>query len=302
MTKIHTIKDESLGGVLREYVEVERRASDGDYIVCTQDGDQNGRFYRKGDVGKFLYFSDRYPSIRVKFDDDLDGIREDGECYVGTDSFSVIEPTDIVHIDGTRYRLVDRKAEVGEKVLIVNPKHTSVMKDYNLGDVFSVSSIYVESVETDSPTPDKADKLRFWDYEYRVLVPVTATDDTPTVDGPTVDTRHASPEVIDLLANLARRVTSLEQQLRDTQGNVEKLAEELETKTHELGEKVEQVSANVEMTIDDIVTLDERTQSEKPFFTTFKPTFYINREVSSAKLLAEAFEALAKYERGGARP
>ncbi|MFE5278593.1 hypothetical protein, partial [Bacillus cereus] len=31
-----------------------------------------------------------------------------------------------------------------------------------------------------------------------------------------------------LLANLARRVTSLESQLRDTQGNVEKLSEELE--------------------------------------------------------------------------
>jgi TolA-binding protein len=61
--------------------------------------------------------------------------------------------------------------------------------------------------------------------------------------------------VIDVIANLARRVSSLEQQLRDTQGNVEKLAEELATVRH------------------------------------------VSKPLSSAKLLAEAFEALGHYER-----
>jgi chromosome segregation ATPase len=43
---------------------------------------------------------------------------------------------------------------------------------------------------------------------------------------------EANPDVTDLLANLARRVSSLEQQLSATQGNVEKLAEELANVTH----------------------------------------------------------------------
>jgi phage shock protein A len=38
--------------------------------------------------------------------------------------------------------------------------------------------------------------------------------------------------VIDVIANLARRVSSLEQQLRDTQSNLEKLAEELANTKH----------------------------------------------------------------------
>ena len=49
--------------------------------------------------------------------------------------------------------------------------------------------------------------------------------------------------VIDLLANLARRVTSLERQLADTQRNLEKFAQQTESNTH------------------DIAFLDERTAS-----------------------------------------
>jgi DNA repair exonuclease SbcCD ATPase subunit len=45
-------------------------------------------------------------------------------------------------------------------------------------------------------------------------------------------TPQSSPSVTDLLANLARRVSSLEQQLSSTQSNVEKLAEELAEVKH----------------------------------------------------------------------
>lgn len=57
--------------------------------------------------------------------------------------------------------------------------------------------------------------------------------------------------VIDLLANLARRVTSLERQLADTQRNLEKFAQQTESNTH------------------DIAFLDERTRStnDDPTFT-----------------------------------
>jgi septal ring factor EnvC (AmiA/AmiB activator) len=42
----------------------------------------------------------------------------------------------------------------------------------------------------------------------------------------------ADSQFLDLIANLARRVASLEQQLSATQGNVEKLAEELANTKH----------------------------------------------------------------------
>jgi predicted nucleic acid-binding Zn-ribbon protein len=58
--------------------------------------------------------------------------------------------------------------------------------------------------------------------------------------------------VVDIIANLARRVHSLESQLHDTQGNVEKLAEELATVKH-------LVVSNEQ----DIAMLDERTMPKE---------------------------------------
>lgn len=119
------------------YVEVDREAEVGELIVCTKHCEQNGRYYRPGDIGTMLYKSDKYPSIRVEFNEGHRGIAK--ECYVGIECYRVLEPLE--------------------------------------------------------------------------------SDETPT------------PVIHDLLANLARRVSSLESQLRDTQGNVEKLAEELATHT-----------------------------------------------------------------------
>jgi F0F1-type ATP synthase delta subunit len=62
--------------------------------------------------------------------------------------------------------------------------------------------------------------------------------------------------VIDVIANLARRVASLEQQLSATQSNVEKLAEELANTKH----RVRNHATMFGMLTDDIITLDERSQ------------------------------------------
>jgi septal ring factor EnvC (AmiA/AmiB activator) len=63
------------------------------------------------------------------------------------------------------------------------------------------------------------------------------------------DVKKSPDKVIDIIANLARRVSSLETQLRDTQGNVEKLAQEL-------------AKANYGITslTCDVIALDDRTQ------------------------------------------
>jgi chromosome segregation ATPase len=69
--------------------------------------------------------------------------------------------------------------------------------------------------------------------------------------------------VIDVIANLARRVASLEQQLSATQSNVEKLAEELANTKHHVSKHATMfgiVEERVGMLTDDIITLDERSQ------------------------------------------
>ena len=116
--KIHVLADESLGGTLREYVEI--------------DNVMGGR---------------------------------------------VFEPTNIVHIDDSRFRLVDRKAEVGDKVIVINDGHL-------------VSKGETHTVETPRIYENRE--------KYRVLVPVEEESET-------------SPQSIeDLIANLATRMTALE--------------------------------------------------------------------------------------------
>ncbi|WP_151026040.1 hypothetical protein [Robertmurraya sp. DFI.2.37] len=204
--KTHLIADESIGGVQREYVEVERQADVGDYVVITQLNHEKANEIRRvietaHDIQQIEF------TPRVGDEDIVD--------YELGDTYKTLEPTDIVHIEGKRYRLVDSKAEVGEKVLAI---HT--------GEVLSVKSVLSQFIRVYEPE-EYTDQTRLNHENYRVLEPV-ADAIIANKSEPTVDARHASPEVVDLLANLARRVTSLESQLRDTQGNVEKLSEELE--------------------------------------------------------------------------
>jgi hypothetical protein len=138
-------------------------------------------------------------------------------------------------MDGKEYVEVERKANVGDKVVVIKSGGW-----YHTGQTFEVisgkkygfretpseyGSVYVESGEN-----IYNERCSFISLErYRVLEPLESED---------------SPLITDLLANLARRVeylerkaTSLEQQLRDTQGNVEKLAEELATVKHQSAPK-----------------------------------------------------------------
>jgi hypothetical protein len=99
-------------GVLREYREVKRKANVGERIKMTDTYDVG---YDAGDV-----FSVRNVDTlgRARFyDNDGDERAAYAHRYV------VLEPTDVVIIDGVRYREERRKARVGERVLITYHKH-----------------------------------------------------------------------------------------------------------------------------------------------------------------------------------
>lgn len=167
MTKIHVIKDESLGEIEREYVEV---------------------------------FAPTIGEVRTRF-----------------------SPTDIVHINGVRYRMVERIAEIGELILITNAD----VDGYEVGNVFVTATVFEKTIRI-IDNDEEVNHVEHREYRVLELVDPAFHNVGATADDP--------QSMIDLLANLARRVTSLEAQLKDTQGNVERQAEEIERNTKDIAE------------------------------------------------------------------
>ncbi|MDQ0270753.1 hypothetical protein [Cytobacillus purgationiresistens] len=216
MTNKHYIADESLGGIEREFVEVERNADVGDYVIIISN-EMNHPF----EIGEITQVTEIVE----------DGIVDAGGWYISDEvyiDYKTLEPTDIVRIDTLvdadtslhavgRYRLVDRKAEIGEKVL-----------DLSDGEVLEIVGThhYRNNVVYYSTTD--AGEVPIKTKEYSVLQLVEAESTSEPI---TVDATQASPQVLELLGNLARRVTQLETQLRDTQRNVETFAQQTEINT-----------------------------------------------------------------------
>ncbi|KRT91021.1 hypothetical protein [Bacillus glycinifermentans] len=198
--KIHVLADESLGGIKREYVEVDRKAEVGEKIVITASNyEEREEIYVAGHYGKVIAESEF--SVNG-FEADFNGfdnsfVGDDGLWYVGGPDhgeYRVLEPTNIVHIDGGRYEMVDREAEVGEKFIIVNAD-VQTEEPYSNGDVFTVDESWgAGDVVT---VCGRLINRR----EYRILVPVESSEEEPQPSDP-----------IDVIANLATRVAELERE------------------------------------------------------------------------------------------
>jgi hypothetical protein len=202
MSKIHVLPDENLGGgpngqILREYVEVDRKANVGDYVY----------YIPFGDIQKV-----------TKLYDNAVGLER--VLFVYHENYRTLEPTDIVRLreenvterrDGkpSRFRLVDRKAKVGEKVIVVDAYING--ESYKNGDIFVVREARHSVVFV---TIGSGRHIALSHFEYNVLETVEPAQ-TAEPEPIEVDTRHASPQVIDMLANLAQRVTELERELSE---------------------------------------------------------------------------------------
>jgi hypothetical protein len=113
--------------------------------------------------------------------------------------------------DGVEYVAIDRKAQLGDKVVIVRSPR------------FDVGHIGVVTYMFNDGLPILDGGFFIFEREYRVLVP---SEEQP-------DISESEAKTLEILANLARRVHSLEQQLSATQGNVEKLGAELARARHD---------------------------------------------------------------------
>jgi hypothetical protein len=266
MSKTHLIADEKLGGVHREYVEVERNADVGDYVIYSYEGETEDTPRRVVAVEK------RTVSIESYFDGINDVFGYSHRAY------RTLEPTDIVRIDKEvdaekglrstqRYRLVNRKADVGEKVLVVNPVVTAGR--YKKGDVLTVVECQRESSDYDEGIRVNFDGFNgffLYSTEFRVVEPVAEPAELTESD-----VRNNPRQVIDLIGNLALRVTELElghsrraieleQQVAEVARNVETWAQEVEAVKHgqdELYQRLGHVEADLdEMPADKIKTFE----------------------------------------------
>ncbi|MCY0089260.1 MULTISPECIES: hypothetical protein [Bacillus amyloliquefaciens group] len=159
-TKIHVLADETLCGIEREYVEVDRKAEVGEKIVIVEKNDFEG--YENGDV----FTVDR------DFHSEMDFVESDVAASYGNDSgaiyhdeYHVLEPTDIVHIDGRRYEMVEREGEVGDKVI-------HVYKGESNGIVRVIRKAVDDGVEVDTYEDEGELYSGFYHGYYYVLVPL----------------------------------------------------------------------------------------------------------------------------------
>lgn len=284
MTKLHYIYDEELK-VEREYVEVGRKADVGEYVHVTEYAEDSL------DAIALISHIDEYDDI-IAYDIRVDDWRYDLSEY---DVFSALEPTGNVRIGGNLYKLADRQAKVGERVIIINCTDSYGM--YGKGNVFSAEYSGEIGIENAFCSEDKFNPNGLISHEeYQVLEPVDQSVLDETLRKAPEDKAPYPPYTYeDLVANLVRRVGRLEKQLAEVseqstinKRNIETFAEDFtEYKAGQgnenrlVHENIENLKEKVDMLTVDVVLLDERTQPEAMAET-------VRRE-----------EALQTYVRGG---
>ncbi|WP_144482270.1 hypothetical protein [Bacillus pumilus] len=213
---MHVLKDEKLG-VDREYVAVDRNAEVGEKIIVT--------------------FSRDFPEGVIANVKELDDSYDDGSCYLDKDhrgdgyldgtleEYRVLEPTDIVHIDGERYRLEDRKAEAGEKIIVTKSD------DFPIGFVDSVSYFDDFCVDGSCALVNGFNGIDYFDGlddYYNVLTPIQDAAEAQESD------------VITVLANLGAEVAELKRTVARHQAEINALHED----KVRLGEQLAKVAAD----------------------------------------------------------
>jgi len=201
---ITVLPDESLGGIKREYREVKRKARVGDTAIIVGDTTCHG--LATGDI------------VTVKH------VYKDGGGTVYSEKahkqreanprdFSVLEPTEVLVIDGERFRMVDRKATKGERVIIVNTKTTA---SSGCGVMHMVGEIGTVT-ERSTLSRDRV-RVHGWyilDGDYRVLEPIKSEEEiapTPLSTRPAtpLSSRSSAEQVAENIASLTAKVQTLE--------------------------------------------------------------------------------------------
>ncbi|WP_186316931.1 hypothetical protein [Bacillus altitudinis] len=216
---IHVLKDEKLG-VDREYVAVGRNAEVGEKIVIVEKSSHQDP-YNEGDVFTVDDLSESDDCVRSAAA--ISDYSKKGTIF--HTEYHVLEPTDIVHIDGECYRLEDRKAEVGEKIIVTKSNdfpigHISAVEKFD--DNYDDGSCYLNNDYRGEDYFDGAFE------DCLVLAPVQDAVEPKESD------------VITVLANLGAEVAELKRAVARHQAEINALHED----KVRLGEQLAKVAAN----------------------------------------------------------
>ncbi|APH50432.1 hypothetical protein BSF20_19235 [Bacillus amyloliquefaciens] len=310
--KIHVLDDETLGGIKREYVEVDRKAEVGEKIVIVEKDDlEEG--YENGDV--FTVDRHRPGKSHVESDEARCGGNIDG--FILREEYHVLEPTDIVHIDGRRYELTDRKAEVGEKIIHLYEGESS-------GIAREVRKTDDEGVEVDPYEDEEGVWIGLDHGYYRVLVPVEAAEEEPHPSDPIDVIASLAQEVAELKRTVSRitdnlgwdemgpgRIANLRNDVSDIKRDIASLEEQVDQNCAENEEAYDYLYEEMKRKVSDLETTVERHERvndrhRDEIDTLYKDKRTLGEELarlaaevgketeSSAKVMAEAFVALRR--------
>lgn len=235
--KITVLADETLGGVKREYREVKREARVGERIKTLGHGYV---FFREGDIGVVTaLFGGGVVLANFRTGKWCVGYNEPG--YV------VLEPSDIIHVDGGRYRMEERKANIGERVIVISPEENATY-DYQKGSILRVDVVWstVNGV--------RCGKNSLYHREYRVLVPLNSETNTPLSEkSPTDQQAEIIANLTARLAEAERKIERLTSDVRIAREDVVLLEEGLAKEIDELKRKVNDKSADIVITRDGVI-------------------------------------------------
>ncbi|WP_340968144.1 hypothetical protein [Bacillus sp. PPSBB_11] len=230
---MHVLKDEKLG-VDREYVAVDRNAEVGEKIVIVEKSDRQDP-YNEGDVFTVDVLSESDDCVRSVAA--ISNYSEKGTIF--HTEYHVLEPTDIVHIDGERYRLEERKAEVGEKIIVTESRGIP------LGLISTVKKIDIKYDDGSSYLENDLGREDYFDGDrdrLLVLTPVQGAAEAQESD------------VITVLANLGAEVSELKRTVARHQSEINALHED----KVRLGEQLAKVAADDPKAL--AITTDELAQ------------------------------------------
>ncbi|OMC96227.1 hypothetical protein MKX34_23980 [Paenibacillus sp. FSL R5-0636] len=190
---ITLLPDESLGGISREYREVKRTANVGELVKIT---DNNcGHHFPSGEI------------VRIRSVNTAEYLDKRDWWAVKEVDYVVLEPTDILRIDdkdgvNRAYRMVDRKAAVGERVIVTEDRAY-----FRAGQTF-----VVERTDYGIPAVGLDGRGNVLEAYYRVLEPLTSAELAPT---PTpLSALPIADQYAENITVLTRKIAQLEGDLR----------------------------------------------------------------------------------------
>ncbi|MGG4217561.1 hypothetical protein ABEW32_04925 [Paenibacillus jamilae] len=257
LSNITVLPDESLGGIEREYREVNRKAVTGERIKIVNPIASFGD-YERGDV-MTVYSTGSGGVHTVETAEGWDG---GGHIFIGDDEYVVLELTDIVHlpvngrVSGTeRLRMVDRKAAVGERVIMTAATGTRIeggrsVPDYNNGDIFEIARIN-DGADLAISTSEKL----FYHREYHVLESLTAA--------PLLSEQSAQDQAAATISALALRLDALEETVQRIDTDVRVAKEDIDIMDESIAYDVRKLEAEV-ATLKDAATTYLKTQPATP--------------------------------------